>query len=328
MTSNSGRKSGSSGRSTGRKRVVIGAAETTRVRYAHDTPQVESERRKSPRQQQPRATKSRLGTPGPKPTGVGKRIAGAKRDERERRQQAIARRRMLLLTGLAVALGVVVWGLVALWRAPILPVKHVTVTGSSRLSSEAVRNLAAVPGDATLVRADLGGIEERLLTNPWIEEASVARQFPDTLVIDVVERTPAAVIDAGGTKLWLADSTGMWLGLLGSQDATGLVTVRDIEGLAPKAGERTRSPEVRNALAVITGLSPDMRRILKTVSAPSVDKTALITKSDVQIMVGSAQDIAKKDRVARRILSIEKGVVYVNVRVVDRATWRGLDAAD
>ena len=328
MTSNSGRKSGSSGRSTGRKRVVIGAAETTRVRYAHDRPQVESERRKSPRQQQQRATKSRLGTPGPKPTGVGKRIAGAKRDERERRQQAIARRRLLLLAGLAAALGVVVWGLVALWQAPILPVKRVAITGSSRLSEEVVRKLAAVPRDVTLLRADTGGIEQRLLTNPWIAEAKVTRQFPDTIVLEVVERTPSAVIDAGGTKLWLADSTGMWLGLLGSQEATGLVTVRDIEGLTPKAGERTRSPEVRNALAVIAGLSPDMRRILKTVSAPSVDKTALITKSDVQIMVGSALDIAKKNRVARKILATEKGVVYVNVRVVDRATWRGLDPSN
>lgn len=328
MTSNSGRKSGSSGRSTGRKRVVIGAAETTRVRYAHDRPQVESERRKSPRQQQPRATKSRLGTPGPKPTGVGKRIAGAKRDERERRQQAIARRRVLLVAALAVVLGIVVWGLFALWRAPIFPVQRVVVTGSSRLSTESVRKLAAVPEDATLIRADLGRIEERLLTSPWIAEATVARQFPDTLAIEVVERTPSAVIDAGGTKLWLADSTGRWLGPLGSQDATGLVTVRDIEGLAPQAGERTRSPEARNALAVIAGLSAEMRQMLKTVSAPSVDKTALITTSDVQIIVGNAEDIAKKDIVARKILATENGVVYVNVRVVDRATWRGLDSSN
>jgi len=68
-----------------------------------------------------------------------------------------------------------------------------------------------------------------------------------------------------------------------------------------------------------------MKEQLKTVSAPTIDKTALITKSDIQIMVGSAEDIAKKDRVAQKILADEQGVVYVNVRVVDRATWRGLD---
>ena len=328
MTSNSGRKSGSSGRSTGRKRVVIGAEETTRVRYAHDRPQVESERRHPVRQQAQRAAKSRLGTPGPKPTGVGKRIAGVKRDERERRKQAIARRRALLLGAAFIGFALVVWGLVALWQAPLFPVKNVTVSGNSRLSDQEVRSLAAVPADATVIKVDLGAIEKRLGTSPWIAEVTVSRAFPDALEIAVVERRAAAVIDAGGTKLWLADADGVWLELLGSQDATGLVTVRDIEGLAPKAGERAKSAEVKNALAVVRGLSPEMKQMLKTVSAPSVDKTALITKSDVQIMVGSAQGIAKKDRVARELLRTKKGVVYINVRVVDRATWRGLDASN
>jgi hypothetical protein len=144
----------------------------------------------------------------------------------------------------------------------------------------------------------------------------------------VGERSAAAVIDAGGTNLWLVDAGGYWLGTLKSEDSTGLVTVRDIEALKPIAGKRTTSVEVRNALAVIRGLSPEMKAQLKTVSAPTIDKTALITTSDVQIMVGSAEDISKKDRVARKILADERGVVYVNVRVVDRATWRGLDEAN
>ena len=60
MASNSGRKSGSSGRSSSRKRVVIGAEETTRVRYSRDKPEVESERRKTPRQS--KRESSRTGT--------------------------------------------------------------------------------------------------------------------------------------------------------------------------------------------------------------------------------------------------------------------------
>ena len=325
MTSNSGRKSGSSGRSTGRKRVVIGAEETTRVRYRQDRPQVESERRRAQRQPQQRAASSRLGAPGPKPTGAGKRIAGAKRDEREKRQQAIARRRLVVVVAAVALLGGVIWGCVALWRAPILPVKRVQVTGISRLSNSVVTQLAAVPADATLIRIDLEALENRVSRSPWVAEVKASRGFPDTVNIRVVERKPFAVIDAGGTQLWLTDASGVWLGRLSSDDSTGMATVRDIEGLKPKAGERTASAEVRNALAVLKGLSVEMKAMLKTISAPSVDRTALITKTDIQIMVGSAQDISKKDSVARKILSSQEGVVYVNVRVVDRATWRGLD---
>jgi len=227
-----------------------------------------------------------------------------------------------------VAIVLALWGIVAFWRAPILQIKQVEVSGNKHLSNAAVLKLAAIPPDATLMRFDSGAAETRLMRNPWVASATVTRRLPGVATVAVDERTAAAVIDAGGTNLWLVDGDGVWLGKLTSKDSTGLVTVRDIEALKPKAGERTKSAEVRNALAVIRGLSPEMKEQLKTISAPTIDKTALITKSDIQIMVGSAEDIAKKDRVARKILEEERGAVYVNVRVVDRATWRGLDESN
>jgi cell division protein FtsQ len=54
----------------------------------------------------------------------------------------------------------------------------------------------------------------------------------------------------------------------------------------------------------------------------------LVLKNDIQVFVGSSDEIAKKDLIARAILGKEKKVVYVNVRVTDRPTWRGLDSAD
>jgi cell division protein FtsQ len=83
-----------------------------------------------------------------------------------------------------------------------------------------------------------------------------------------------------------------------------------------------------NALAVLTGLSPELRAKVRTVSAPTVDKTALILPRGVQVFFGSAEDVTKKDIVARSILADNKNVVYVNVRVVNRPTWRGLDTAN
>ena len=328
MTSSSGRKSGSSGRSTGRKRVVIGAEETTRVRYSQDRPQVESERRHAQRSPQRASAAAHSAKKGPRPTGAGHRIAGAKRDEREKRQLAMARRRMLLAGLTVLAALLVIWGVGALWRAPILEIDKIEVRGNSHLSESAVLKLAAIPSDATVLRFDASAAETRLLRDPWVATAEVTRRLPGVATIAITERSAAAVIDAGGTNLWLIDADGYWLGSSKSTDSTGLVTVRDIEALKPKAGERTNSAEVRNTLAVIKGLSPEMKQQLKTISAPTIDKTALITKTDVQIMVGSSEDIGKKDRVARKILADQRGVVYVNVRVVDRATWRGLDEAN
>ena len=91
---------------------------------------------------------------------------------------------------------------------------------------------------------------------------------------------------------------------------------------------RTTSPELLNALAVLGGLSAELRSKVRTVSAPTVDRTALILPGGVQVFFGSAEEVAKKDSIARAILAENKNVVYVNVRVVDRPTWRGVDSVN
>ena len=88
------------------------------------------------------------------------------------------------------------------------------------------------------------------------------------------------------------------------------------------------SKELLNATKVATGLSPELKAMTRAISAPTVDKTAVITNDDVEIFIGAATQLAAKDRIIREILRREKGkVVYINVRVVERPTWRGLDAA-
>jgi cell division protein FtsQ len=318
MASNSRRKSGSSASSTGRKRVVIGASETVRVRYKKNEPEVESERRRAPSSRE-RATPRA-------PKGPGARLANAKRDEREQRQRALARRRALALAGIVAVVVAAVWGLVALWRAPIFTVERIGVTGNRRLSEADVLARAQVPADVTLVRLSKREIVDRLQKDPWIAEARLDRQFPDALGIEIVERVPVATIDAGGTQVWVVDGSGIWLAKRSAEDTPALPVVRDIDKLVPQAGARSESPELLNALAVLGGLSPELRARVRTVSAPSIDRTALVLPRGVQVIVGSAEDIAKKDTVARAILAENKNVVSVNVRVVNRPTWRGLDS--
>ena len=323
MVSNSGRKSGSSARSTSRKRVVIGAQETVRVSYTKDKPQVESERRRT--QRQTRASSARPGMSGPKPTGAGRKVANVKRDERERRQRGLARRRVVLVLAAVAAIFAIGAGLVALWRAPLFSVKTVEVAGATHLTRSVVLKRAAIPSDSTLLRVPAKEIEKRLAGEPWVSSARVSRRFPGTLVLTIVERRAVALVDIGGTSLWLVDIDAHWLGRRSGEDTAAVMTIRDIESLKPRAGAQSKSPELKNALAVFVGLSPELREITKTISAPTVDKTALITNKDVQVFVGSSDDISKKDQVAREILAKQKNVVYVNVRVVDRPTWRGLD---
>jgi cell division protein FtsQ len=57
---------------------------------------------------------------------------------------------------------------------------------------------------------DVAAIRERLLRFGWVKDARVSRRLPDTLVIDVVERTPAALWQSKG-QLALVDAEGVVL---------------------------------------------------------------------------------------------------------------------
>ncbi len=320
MASNSHRKSDSSGRSTSRKRVVIGAEETVRVRYKKDRPEVESERRRSPKQLARAAAGSK--------SGAGARVASVKRDEREKRQRTLSRKRLLVGSAMAVAVVGITWGLIALSNAPIFVIQSINVKGVRHLSPAEVLRVAAVPQGTTLLRLPSGDISKRLLAEAWIEKIRVVRRFPHMLELNITERTPAAIVDAGGTSLWLVDGSGYWLGKRTAEASAAVPTIRDVEGLSPAAGLQSDSAELRNALAVLRGLSPALLKRVRTVSAPTIDRTALILTHSVQVFVGSASDIVKKDEIVQRLLADNKNVVYVNVRVVNRPTWRGLNSGN
>ncbi len=216
---------------------------------------------------------------------------------------------------------------VSIYRSALFTVETIEVMGNTRLTTEEVRSLAAVPADTTLLRMAGSAIEERVESSPWVAGAVVSREFPDTVRIRVSERTPVALLDIGTAAFSLVDGDGYVLAEQTPEETVTIVVIRDVEDLEPVPGIRLESEALLNALQVWQGLSPEMRGLTRAISAPTVDRTALITKDDVEIFVGSAHDIARKDAVARTILAEQAGTVaYINVRTVDRPTWRGLDS--
>ncbi|MDZ4177649.1 MAG: FtsQ-type POTRA domain-containing protein [Coriobacteriia bacterium] len=254
-------------------------------------------------------------------------MARSKRLQREKRIAAQRTRiNVNLILILAGVIGVILL-IVGIYRSDLFSIQVVDVTGNTRLTADEVRGLAAVPQDATLLRFDGASVQERVEDSPWVAEAAVSREFPDTVRIRVDERVPFALVDAGGATYFVVDSIGHVLAEQTPDETVTVVVIRDVEDLELSVGSRAPSAALRNALAVWEGLGPELRARTRTISAPTVDRTTLITNEDIEIIIGSAEGVERKDTVARSILAEQAGsVVYINVRTVDRPTWRGLDA--
>lgn len=89
-------------------------------------------------------------------------------------------------------------------------VKRVEVTGIDRMERLTVYAVALDQNSRAMPLVDLNKVREQLLQYGWIKDARVSRRLPDTLVVDIVERKPAAVWQHGG-QLSLIDQGGIVL---------------------------------------------------------------------------------------------------------------------
>ena len=88
--------------------------------------------------------------------------------------------------------------------------RRVEIRGNSRVSTLDIYNVAFDQDSMAMPLLDLSGTRQRLLQFGWIREARVSRRLPDTLVVDIVERQPAAIWQ-NRERLSLIDSTGVVL---------------------------------------------------------------------------------------------------------------------
>ncbi len=89
-------------------------------------------------------------------------------------------------------------------------VKRVEVTGLERMDRLTVYAIALDQHSMAMPLVDLDKVRGQLLRFGWVEDARVSRRLPDTLVVDIVERKPAAIWQ-NNRKLTLIDSKGVVL---------------------------------------------------------------------------------------------------------------------
>ena len=128
---------------------------------------------------------------------------------------------------------------------------RVEVRGVKHLNELKVYEIALADKDQAMPMVDIEALRSQLLDLSWVEDARVSRQLPNTLVIDVVERTPHAVLRKAD-RLVLIDATGHELEAISSQRAKGKLVVS-----GPGAGKQVEA--LGTLLTAAPALKPQVR---------------------------------------------------------------------
>lgn len=205
------------------------------------------------------------------------------------RRRALARRWVAALIVLAVLAGAYV-----LFFTSVLGVRDVEVYGVHQLTVQQVRRAANVPAGSPLLRLSTDSVRENVAQLPGVRSVEVARSFPSTLEITVVERSPVAVFQASD-GLRLIDAAGQSL-------RTVAKAPRGLPELAlPEVS--SGDPVARAALTVLTSLPHQLRSFVTKVDARSIGDVRLTFASGRIAKWGDAENNERKAQVLTVLLT-------------------------
>lgn len=130
-------------------------------------------------------------------------------------------------------------------------VRRVDVRGVKNLNELKVYERVLAERSRAMPLVDLDALRAELLELSWVADARVSRQLPDTLVVDIVERRPAAVLKKPGRYV-LIDETGRELEPIPAARAKGKLVVS-----GPGAGQQVVA--LSRLLDAAPALKPQVR---------------------------------------------------------------------
>jgi cell division protein FtsQ len=164
-------------------------------------------------------------------------------------------------------LAVVVVAATALWAgyaktmaSERLKVGRVEVRGSQFLSEGEVRELLGPAVGENILTLDIEALKARLRSSPWVADATVGRNLPDTLKVEIRERVPLALAEV--ERLYLMDKDGGLIDLYGPRTASfDLPIVRGLAGVDEEA-RRDRAQRAGTLLDDLGDLAGEVSEVL------------------------------------------------------------------
>ncbi|HBX80510.1 MAG TPA: cell division protein FtsQ [Propionibacteriaceae bacterium] len=216
---------------------------------------------------------------------------------RRRRRVTLARR--IALGVVAVALAVAMYWLVAI--SDVLAVRRVVVQGNALATEDAVVAAAAVPMGLPLVWVDTQAVGARVAQLPAVAQVTVRRDWPNTVTLQVTERSAALGVPQGSDAFTLVDVDGV-----------AFSTVATLpEGVVPVTASLQNQRVLRDVATVLSSLPADLRAQVNAVTAPGPDEIVL-TLPGVKVTWGSASDTTVKAQVTKALLATKATTIDVS----------------
>jgi cell division protein FtsQ len=194
-------------------------------------------------------------------------------------------------------------------------VRNVEILNRRQVDSAFVYDVAMRQQARPMPLVDLDGTRAELMKMGWIADARVSRRLPDTLVVDIVERVPAAIWQYQH-RLALIDKDGVVIGPVDDRAMPDLPVV-----VGPGANRRATQ------LAALMASAPSLRPLVTAASWQGDRRWDIIFQSGEKVMLPegdqeAARALAFFAQEDRRAGMLGKGLVSIDLRDPSRMVAR------
>jgi cell division protein FtsQ len=215
-------------------------------------------------------------------------------------------------------------GVALIAAASSLQIAQTTIRGHERLSTGEV--LALIDGlrGQHILAVDLGHWQQKLLSSPWVEGATIRRVLPSTVEITVTERQPMGIARIG-TAMYLIDARGVIIDEYGPTYAD--VDLPIIDGLSASPHEGGSIIDVARAefaARVVGALAtrPELQQMVSQLDVSNLHDAVVILDGDPALLrLGDTQFVTRLQQYVDLAPALRERVAavdYVDLRFDDR----------
>jgi cell division protein FtsQ len=186
-----------------------------------------------------------------------------------------------------VALGYGGWWL---WESPALRVNHVRVSGNQRTSTDEILRATGLLGQS-MFTADLADAQEVLYSFPLIASLEVQRDWPNTVRVNVVERSPWGTWEQDGVR-YTVDRDGVVLG--SEPPPPGSPRIKTADRGALRIGDHVNYQAVDAAAEIYERLPRQLGTTVTEIAYVTGSGVQVTTANGQQALLGDSSSIAYK----------------------------------
>jgi cell division protein FtsQ len=197
-----------------------------------------------------------------------------------------------------------------------LRVEHVSVSGTSVLTPQQVREAADVPVGDPLISVDTDAIETRLRSElPRIDSVDVVRSWPHGIGLKVTERKPVLLVQKGRNFVEV-DDEGVRFATVSEAPRGVPLLERETSSSSSASASLRRFGEdrlVREAVKVAGALPAALARDTRVVNVRSYDDISLELSGGRTVAWGSAEKGAAKARTITALMKASPAARHFDV---------------